>query len=1141
MKLAEFSVKNSLLVNMVSVFLIATGILVMLRMPLDMFPAVDFDIVTITTSYAGAPAEDVEKYVTIPIEKELKGISGIKEMESSSDEGLSIIGITIDPEASDKNQVVEDIQKAVDRVRNLPDGVEDDPVVFELKSKERPVLEISISGNYPEIEKRRYAEALEDILLEINGVSSVRRIGWRDQEYWVELDPVKLKELYVSMDEVIDALRERNITLPGGQIKTAHLEYSVRITGEFNTVEQIENVIIRANDEGNWLKIKDVGRVIDTFEDETRIAKINKKRAVAMVVIKSEYGDVVRVADKIKETVESFESQLPEGMEAVITNDLSYYVKRRLGVLKNNGMIGFILVLIILFLFLEFVPALMTAVGIPIAILITFIIMQMFSININLVSMLGLIIVFGMLVDDGIIVAENVFRYVEMGMDPREAAKRGTQEVIAPVTVTILTTCAAFAPLLFMKDIMGKFIREVPMVVMFALFASLLEAFIILPSHLADFVSMHRNKFKAKKYQYRPKQWFQKLVHFYTKFLKWALNYRRLFVFGILIPLLISSILLWKYKVKFTLFPDEGIEQFNIRAEAQKGITLDKLNELIGPVEDLVAELPNEYMDSFRTYLGSIEEERGFDPNAKRGTHLGQITVFLTPFQSRDKSAKEVANMLRDKLKTIEGFEKLYIARRKAGPPVGKAVSVAIKGEQFSVIQELSVMINNYLEGKIQPDDFVDVFGSDSNNVKKRAENIFSDLKAAGYINENDLISEDFNQVINQNLLQRIIGFLNGTFGNHGHFTETIKDYSKSQRRDIKAILTEYRNHAKGISDINIGYEFGKKQLKVLVNEEKAKMFYLTVGKIAQSVRTAFKGSVATSVKPLKAAEEIDVVVRFQESLRNDIESFDDILIENQFNKLVPLQSVAQIVEEDGVYTINHKDGKRVIYVTGNVDSDVITSLEVNQNLQKKFKDLGQKYLGYTIQYGGEFEEQMESRKNLMISFAVALSIIFIILTAMFRSLIQPFIVMLAIPFGLIGVIFAFYLHGKTLNFFALMGIVGLTGIVVNDSIVLVDFINRLRMEGKGRRQSLIEAGQIRLRPVIMTSVTTIGGLVAVAYGIGGGDPFLKPMALAIIWGLAFATILTLILIPCIYALFDDFVENVLHLHMVKGKESPAD
>ncbi|MCA9408282.1 MAG: efflux RND transporter permease subunit, partial [Candidatus Omnitrophica bacterium] len=372
MRLSEFSVKNSLLVNLVSVFILLAGTLAMMNLRRDAFPQVDFDIVTVGTAYPGASAEDVEKFVTIPIEKELKGISGVKEMESTSEEGFSSIGITIDPETSDKDQVVDDIRTAVERVNNLPEGIEEDPLVVEIKSKERPILEISLSGNFSEGVKRQYAEALEDRLLDVKGVASIRRIGWRDREIWVEVYPEKLKEYHVSINEVMDSLRRQNITLPGGLLTTKDTEYSLRISGEFSKAEQVDDVIIRSNDSGVALRIKDVARVVDSFADETRIAKVNKKSAVAMVVIKSEQGDVISVVKDVGTVIDQFKEELPEGMEVTLANDFSYYVKRRLGVLKNNGIIGFFFVLVILFLFFDPLPSFLTALGIPIVLFITF-------------------------------------------------------------------------------------------------------------------------------------------------------------------------------------------------------------------------------------------------------------------------------------------------------------------------------------------------------------------------------------------------------------------------------------------------------------------------------------------------------------------------------------------------------------------------------------------------------------------------------------------------------------------------------------------------------------------------------------------------------------------------------------------------
>ncbi|MFT7538971.1 MAG: multidrug efflux pump subunit AcrB, partial [Lysobacterales bacterium] len=1029
MSLAKFSVQNSALVNLLSVFIILIGTYSMLTMRRDAFPQVNYDVVTISTVWPGAPAEDIEKFVTIPIEKELKSISGIEEMSSKSNEGLSEIGITIDPGVRDKKKVVDDIERAVDRTNNLPAEV-DDPTVFELASREFPIIEISLGGDVNEKMRREYAEELEDLLLDIDGVSQIRKYGWRDPEFWVEVDPKKMSEYYVSMQEVMDALRTRNVTIPGGQLSTDTDEFNVRTTGEFRTAEEIGNVVIRANDLGNWLRVKDVAHIQETFEDEITVSKVNSERATAMVVIKSEQADAITVVKQVREVTAEFEKGLPEGMEILVTNDFSYYIKRRLGVLKNNGIIGFVLVLVILFLFLDPIPAFMTAVGIPIALCMTFFVMSAFDVTINLVSMLGIILVLGMLVDDGIIVAENVFRHVEEGMEPKKAAIVGTNEVIAPVTITILTTFAAFGPLMFMPDIMGKFIREIPIVVMITLTASLIEAFIFLPCHLADCM----NYFKGSTHKPKEKIWYVKLKAFYTKCLHVSINKRYLVLIGMGLVFLFA---MWvgKTQLKFLLFGGEGIETFFVRAEAKKGTPLDKMSDMMSKVEAVVAELPDAELDDYRTYIGAIQEDEGFDPNAKRGSHLAQITVFLTPMQERDRRPQEIAAALRERLKTVEGFEKLSTFLPKEGPPVGAAVEVGVKGEKWETMKEIANKFVIHLEK--QP----------------------------------------------------------------------------------------------GVSDVSISYEFGKKQLSVIVDEEKAKKYSLTIDRIASTVRNVFKGGVATSIKPKKAEEEMDVLVRYPKEVRSDKDVFAAILVPNTKGNLVRLDAVAKIEEHEGIYSINHKDGKRIVYVTAQVDNDLATSLTVNQDLQKEFVNVTDGYQGYTVNYSGEFEDQMKSTRNLLMSYLFALFLIFILLVAMFKSIAQPFIIMFAIPFGIVGVILAFWVHdiilpaGRPLNFFAMMGLVGLTGIVVNDSVVLVDFINRARIKGMARRKSIIEAGQKRLRPVIMTSVTTIGGLVSVAYGIGGGDPFLKPMALAIVWGLTFSTVLTLVGIPCLYAIADDILE----------------
>lgn len=1038
MRIAEFSVRNSLLVNLISVFIWIMGTVAMFHVNRDAFPNVSMDIVTVIASYPGAPAEDVEKLVTIPLENEIKGVSGIKEMTSTSEEGQSKIGITLDPKIKDKKQVVDDIERAVDRVADLPEGVKDKPLVEELRTKDRPIIEVSLSGNLPDKDIRHYAETLEDLLLDISGVSTVRRIGWRDPEIWVEVFPDKLTEYHVSIEELMKALGKRNITLPAGQIRTESTEFTVRVSDEFETTQEIEEAVVRANDAGLSLKVKDVARVVESFADETRIAKVNGQRALGMVVVKSEYADVIKVVKKVKATLEEFKNRIPKELQLKTANDFSYYVARRLSVLVTNGIMGFCLVVLVLFIFMDPVPAIMTAVGIPFALSFTFMMMSFLGVTFNLVSMLGLIIVLGMLVDDGIVVSENIYRYLEKGISVTESIVKGAGEVMSPILASVMTTCSAFLPLMFMTDLIGKFIKEVPIVVMVALGASLIEAFIVLPAHLSDFLKIKKNFFENGDTKHKKeKKWIKNLLASYRSFLTMLIDHRYKVILTSTL-LFVTLLTVATTKMKVVLFGGEGLEYFYVRCEAPKGISLEKMNELIVPVENVISELPKSELESFRSYVGSIEQEGGWDPNSKRGSHLAQITVFLTPFQKRDRTPQQIIESLRPKMNGIQGFDRLYFFASKEGPPTGRSIETGIKGEDFKVLQT------------------------------------------------------------------------------------------------IAAEFTDYLKTIPGVSDIDTSYQFGKKQFRVIIDEPKANTFELTIGDVAAAVRNAIKGGVATTIKPSRAEKEIDVLVRFPEDKRSDPDVFNKILIPNNTGHLVSLTSVANIEEIQGVYLISHMDGKRVIMVTGEVDGKKATSLNVNRSLQKKFSDINRRYPGYSVKYGGEYEDQQESAGNLLRSFLFALFLILIILTAMFKSLVQPFIVMLAIPFGIVGVILAFLIHGKPLGFFAFMGLVGLAGVVVNNSIVMVDFINNLRREGHDRRFSIIEACQVRLRPILMTTITTIVGLMTVAYGIGGSDPFLKPMGLALVWGLFFSTMLTLTVLPCIYAVIDDISLKLFHHATVK-------
>lgn len=1029
MKISEFSVKNSLFVNLLSIFFIIIGVIAVLNLNREVFPNVPFDIVTVSVSYPGATAEDVEKLITSPIEKELKEVDDIDEIRSVSGDNIVTMYLKMNPDASDKNKIVNDVQRAVDTVKDLPARA-DDPVVKEINMKVIPVIEVALSGEVGERELQGYAESLEDLVLNLPEVARVQRRGWRDREIWVEIDPKKLKEYYISLEEIMLALRAKNLNLPAGTMRGVESEYIVRTSGEFLTKEDIEETIIRANDIGNWLKVKDVARVVDDFEDETEIAKSFGSRAINLIISKKEKSDAIELVAKLKKIIETFKKNVPETINVYTLNDMSFYIQRRLNILKNNAFIGIFLVLFVLRIFLSKRVAFFTALGIPIAFSITLGFMLMTGISVNMLTMFGLIIVLGMIVDDGIIISENTYRYIEKGMPPKEAAIKGTEEVMPAVTTTVITTIVAFLPLMFMTGIIGRFMKFIPLVVIVALLASLFEAFVILPSHLADFAKEPKRKKDA--HGNEKMHWFRHLVAFYTKVINKSIahRYKTIGIFILTVIVLIFCLKMW---LRVIAFPQHGIEEFYLRAEAPVGTSLEKTAEFSTELERIIESLPESELDSYVTSVGNIFEGRTLDPYTRRGSHLVQVNTYLTPDAKRKRDASEIVDSLREKVKNVKGFEKVYFEQVDSGPPIGKAVDVKIKGNNYSVLNEISQEYVAYLES------------------------------------------------------------------------------------------------IKGVQSIDTDYKFGKEEITVKVNEEAAAKAYLTVQDIAEAVRNAVGGGLATSIKQTKAEEEIDVLVRFPQKYRENVSMFENIVIPNKFGKLINLRDVATFEKVKKLESYKHLDGKRALRVTASVDQKTMTSVKANAMLKKKFAGIEDKYLGYTVTYGGEEKDTQESFMNLFKAFGIAFLLIFLILATKFNSLVQPFIIMLAIVFGIFGALLALLLHNMAFSFMSFLGMVGLVGVVVNDSIVLVDFINRLRIQGKGRKESIIEAGQLRLRPVILTTLTTVFGLTPVAYGIGGLDPFIQPAALTLSWGLIFGTPLTLIFIPCVYAVVDDITLKIAH------------
>ncbi|MDY6968565.1 MAG: efflux RND transporter permease subunit [Spirochaetota bacterium] len=1026
-KIIAYFANQSLVVNLISIGVLLAGILFIFNAKREAFPKIDFYYVIATTIYPGATAEDVEKHITLSIEDELREIDGIEELTSESIEGRSVVVIQLDPDIENKDKAVTDITNAIDRIDDFPEDALDTRVV-ELNTRQQPVLDIAIinkndiQNDTQEFELRKYAKILEDRLLDLKGLAKISKNGYRDREMIVEVNPDLLDDFHIAMNDIILALSRKNLNFPGGAINDNNNEILIRTIGEVENVKDISNVLIRANDMGNWVTIGDVARVKDSFEEEEIINKTLGKKSITLTILKKESADIIDLVENVHTEIDSFKKILPKNYELVITNDLSYYVERRLDVLSNNGIIGILLVTITLLFALGWRISLVTALGLPLAFSGAFIWMAWYGVSINLMSMFGLIIVLGMLVDDAIIVAENVYRHLENGEGIKDAVFYGVYEVITPVAGTILTTIATFAPLMFMSGIMGKFFWTMPAVVSVALISSWVESMFILPSHILD-IEKRREKAitKAKEGSFSILQFFRKR---YIEILNKIIPHRYITLL-VVIFVFISTVIFAAFQVKFILFPTGVIEIFIVKAEAPSGTSVEDMSKRLLKIEKKIATLPEIELDSFTSRAGIIQQDPN-DPDTKLGSRYGVIIVYLKPEETRTRKADAIMDSVREKCKDLSGFEKLEFSMIKGGPPTGKPVSVSIKGDDFNILNK-------------------------------------------------------------------------------------IADEYK-----------EYLSKISGIKDIKDNFEKDKEELRIYVNAKTAALTGISVYDVASTVRSCYEGIVATSIK--KSNEEIDIRVIFPKSLRNDIKSVKKIKIANQKGNLIPLSSIAKFERDRGIALISRKDWRRSVTVTADIDEHAkdVTSVYINRLLKKNFSDINKRYSGYTVSYEGEFKDTEESFENLGRSFIIAAMLIYIIMVALFRSLIHPIIIIGVIPLTFVGVIWTFFFHGMPLSFLSVMGVVGLAGVVVNDSIIYVDFINKGIAKGLSAFESSIEAGKNRLRPIFLTTITTFFGLIPTAYGIGGNDPFLKPMALSMSWGLVFGTMVTLFITPTLYNVFND-------------------
>ena len=1025
----RFLVERALVVNLVSIFLVVIGIYAMMNINREAFPNVNFDTVQIDTVYPGSTPAEIERLVITPIEQELKSLNGIDKMTSIAFPGSGRVILELEQDASNRDRIVSDVQLAVDRA-SLPTDLPQEPIVLEIDGQMIPVLNFAISSPRSEVELKRLGDSIEDDLLAIEGVGRIQVQGDRRAEIRIVVDPDKLREQRIPAGDIARLLSSWNVNAPGGDLDTAEGQKGVRVVGQFQTPEDVKSLVIRANERGEGITVADVATVTESLEKAREYYDVSGTPALNFIVMKKSSADIIDLVDRIRAYLKTIPQRYGDDIEVATHQDFSQVTRLRLGVLSNNGMVGLVLVFLSLLMFLRPSVALTTTWGLPIVFFTGLFVLYITGTTLNLVSMMGFIMVLGMLVDDAIIIGENITYHMEQGMKPNDAAVLGARELMGPVTTTVLTTIAAFLPLMFMSGIIGKFIVAIPIVVVTLLIFSWLESFLILPSHVAHFTNPNKHPGE--------KAWLIWLENMYGKFLSIALNWRWLTLLVAFLTLAGSLSLAIIQKDKFQLFPAVGIDQFIVRITAKPGITLEEMREHLRGLDELIRQhVDPKYLEATLISTGQIAKE-GNDPLIQRGSRFGQIRVIYHPSVTRPEH-EVVDDMKRIEKEITPKYPefKLAFEELKNGPPTGRAFQAEISSNDNEANEKAADQLMQYLTSK------------------------------------------------------------------------------------------------EGVLSVESGLEAGDAELRVVMDRALAAYAGVDLQTVSDHIRAAVGGLRVSTTRI--GAEEVDVTLRYPEVFTDQVEELLKIRIPNQTGGMVPLERIAHLEQKPGYTTIRHKAGIRVVNVTANIDSDEITSVALNRQVQADQSQwLGSMADRVSVHYGGEEEKNQESFQDLGKSFAFALVAIFFILAIQFNNLTYPFIVMLAIPFGAIGIIISFFLHDllwkpMPLSFFAALGMVALTGVVVNSSLVLLVFIQRSIKEGMNCREAIMLAGRRRLRAVILTATTTVLGLLPTAYGWGGSDFFVAPMALALSWGLFFATVITLLVIPAALAVTLDMQERLGH------------
>ncbi|MGB8953481.1 MAG: efflux RND transporter permease subunit [Candidatus Aminicenantales bacterium] len=1021
MKLAEFSVNKKVTTSMLAMILVVVGFISFTRLGLDFFPDLDFPTVSVITTYRGASSEDIENSITKQLEQVVSSVNRVKKVNSSTSEGVSVISVDFEW-GTNLDFAAQDLRDQIGLYRSyLPEGA-GNPLVVKFSLSQIPVIFWGITGKRPTFELKNLIEdEVAPRLERIDGVAAAQVFAMDTREILVDIDKHALQSLNLSLDRVLAALMMENLNLPAGHLIERHSDYLVRTIGEFQTLEDIQQTVVGAAATGEPIFIKDIAEVKDTMKETRYVGRIQQQNGVFLFISKRSGANTAVIGKAVNRELEKIRQTLPSDVKFHKAMDQSDMIQRVTSSTARNAWQGGILAIILIFLFLlNWRPTFIIALAIPLSVITTFIAFYLAGYTLNLLTLGGLALGVGMLVDNAIVVIENIFRHIQEGKSSDDAAKVGASEVGMAITASTMTTIVVFLPMVFATGITGKLTRGLALAIAFSLLSSLFVALTIVP--MVASLLFKRRKKAALSARIKTGAEFTGAKAFYMKFLEKALRNRRWVLAGALGLFILSLVLVPFMGMEF--MPSQDRDMIMLKVKLPVGASLEETDRIVSTIEDIMSKEPE--VDIISAQTGSAAEDNpqdtgmGMNPT---GPNEGLLWVGLVHKTERESSDIEVLERIRKKLPRLANvqYESVDMSQAMMG---GSLAPVEIK-----------------------------IFGKDLQKIKSLADDI----------------------------------------------VEKIRD-------------------VEGLRDVTHSLAQAKPEYHIKIDREKTSRFGLMVNQVASTVQTATLGRVATRFR--EASEEVDIRVRFKDEFRSTIEEIKSIPILTPSNQIIYLNQLAAIEEGEGPIQITRENQARRVSVTGNIVDRDLSS--VVRDIKKRISGMERQLpAGYFIEFGGSYEQMQEAFLILVGVFALAVLLVYMVMASQFESFLHPLVIMFTIPLCLTGVVLGLLITGRPISLPALIGVILLGGIAVNNGIVMIDYINQLRRRGVEKREAVLQGCVTRLRPVLLTAFTTMLGTLPMALSTSSGNEFRNPLAIVLLGGLLATTFLTLFIIPIIYSLVE--------------------